>query len=148
MSNDTVNKVKLLAASNVLCKMMYFDKAGEVVVGHTHPYNHATLVSSGSVRVTLISAEGEAKPSKVFKAPTMIYIPEGESHELVALEDNTLCVCIHALRTIDEEIVAPEFLVDCVEDSPEKEIVNNKLVEKYGMPMQSLISPIPPYQPH
>jgi len=146
MQSDTVAKVALLACSNVLSKMMYFEKAGQMVIGHRHPYNHATLVATGAVKVTMTYPDPKnRRPTKIFKAPTMIYIPEGATHELVAMEDNTVCVCIHALRTIDTEILSPDFLVECIEDSSDKTLVEHKMIEEYGMPMQPLISPMPSY---
>ena len=107
-------EIKLIACSNVYSRLMNFKHAGDVEVGHRHSYNHATLVSSGSVQVDILDDDGNTTSSKTFNAPTMIYINKDDFHKITALEDNTVCVCIHALRTIDEELVEPDFLVDAI----------------------------------
>jgi quercetin dioxygenase-like cupin family protein len=75
--------------------MMHFEHAGDIEQGHCHPFDHLTLLASGSLRVTV---EGQVTE---FKAPHMIYIHKDKQHELVALEDNTTAYCIHALRSKD-----------------------------------------------
>jgi len=84
--------INIACVANLFSKMMHFKKAGDFESGHTHPFNHLTLLASGSLKVT---TDGEAT---VFKAPHMIYIHKDKRHELVALEDNTVAYCIHALR--------------------------------------------------
>lgn len=71
---------------------MHFKKAGDVEQGHTHDFDHLTLLASGSLKITI---DGEITE---FKAPHMIFIHKDKRHELVALEDNTVAYCIHALR--------------------------------------------------
>mgnify|MGYP006406333819 CR=1 FL=1 len=58
---------------------MHFSSAGDVEHGHIHPFDHLTLLAYGSLQVTV---NGKAE----------------HEHELVALEDNTVAFCIHALR--------------------------------------------------
>jgi hypothetical protein len=86
--------------------MMAFRSAGDVENGHSHKFDHLTLLAAGALKVTV---DGEATE---FKAPHMIFIRKGKDHELVALEDNTLAFCIHALRTGDrvEDIIDPASL--------------------------------------
>lgn len=81
--------------ANMFAKQMHFAKAGDVEQGHKHEFDHLTLLASGSLRVTV-----EGKTTE-FKAPHMIYIHAEKNHELVALEDNTVAYCIHALRDGD-----------------------------------------------
>tara|TARA_R110000822_G_scaffold288671_1_gene409952 strand:- start:69 stop:371 length:303 start_codon:yes stop_codon:yes gene_type:complete len=71
---------------------MHFSSAGDVEHGHIHPFDHLTLLAYGSLQVTV---NGKVTD---FKAPHMIYIKAEHEHELVALEDNTVAFCIHALR--------------------------------------------------
>lgn len=78
--------------ANLFAKQMHFAKAGDKEDGHKHEFDHLTLLASGSVRLTV---EGK---STDFKAPHMIYIRADKNHEIVALEDNTVAYCIHALR--------------------------------------------------
>ena len=112
-------EIKLLAISNVYCRLMNFKKAGDQELGHYHSYDHGTLLSVGSLRVEILDEQDNVLSEKVFTAPTFIFIRKDKKHRLTALQDNTVASCIHALRTIDEEILDPEFLVEQRELSTE-----------------------------
>lgn len=92
--------------ANLYSRMMHFQKAGDVEVGHTHQFDHLTLLASGSLKVTVDGVES------TFVAPHMIYIHKDKVHELVALEDNTVAYCIHALRNGDgvDDILDPAMI--------------------------------------
>lgn len=81
--------------ANLWCRMMDFKFTGDTEQGHTHSFDHLTLLASGSLKVTVSGM------ATVFKAPHMLYIHKDKHHELVALEDNTVAYCIHALRGAD-----------------------------------------------
>jgi quercetin dioxygenase-like cupin family protein len=98
-------EIKLVMAGNVFSRMMSFKK-GQMEKAHSHQHDHATLVSSGSVVVRIKGHE------TVYTAPSMIWISKGLIHELEALEDGTVCACIHALRDNNSEIVDPEMIPD------------------------------------
>lgn len=85
-------KVNLGCVANLFSRQMHFEKAGDTELGHTHPFDHLTLLAAGSVKVTVEGKE------TIFKAPHMIYIHKDKVHKLEALEDNTVAYCIHALR--------------------------------------------------
>jgi quercetin dioxygenase-like cupin family protein len=85
-------KVNLGCVANLFSRQMHFEKAGDMEKGHTHPFDHLTLLAAGSLKVTVDNKE------TIFKAPHMIYIHKDKVHELVALEDDTIAYCIHALR--------------------------------------------------
>jgi quercetin dioxygenase-like cupin family protein len=82
--------------ANLFARQMHFAKAGDAEEGHKHQFDHLTLLAAGSVRVTVEGKETD------FKAPHMIYIHAEKNHRLVALEDNTVAYCIHALRDGNE----------------------------------------------
>lgn len=91
--------------ANLFSRQMHFIHAGDTELGHTHQFDHLTLLASGSLRVTV---EGNTTD---FKAPHMIYIHKDKTHELVALEDNTVAFCIHALRGKDDgDILDPAMI--------------------------------------
>jgi hypothetical protein len=96
-------EITLGCVSNLWSRMMFFRSVGDIEYGHTHQFDHMTLLAAGALQVTV---NGQATE---FKAPHMILIRQGKSHELVALEDNTVAFCIHAMRTGDrvEDIVDP-----------------------------------------
>lgn len=88
----TYPKVQIGCVANLFSRQMHFEKAGDIEHGHTHPFDHLTLLAHGSLKVVVEGKE------TVFKAPHMIYIHKDKVHELTALEDNTVAFCIHALR--------------------------------------------------
>jgi hypothetical protein len=104
--------VKILAVSNVYCRLMNFEKVGDFEQGHYHDYDHGTLLAKGKLLVEMFDKEDNLVSTKVFTAPTFIMIKKDNTHRLTAMEDGTLATCIHALRTIDEEIVDSDFLVE------------------------------------
>ena len=106
MSEPQAPDVRIGCVANLYSRMMHFAKAGDIEHGHTHQFDHLTLLASGSLRVTV-----EGKTTN-FKAPHMIYIRADKNHELVALEDNTVAYCIHALRDGDgvNDIIDPESI--------------------------------------
>jgi hypothetical protein len=115
MSERKKPDVKILAVSNVYCRLMNFEKTGDFELGHYHDYDHGTLLAKGKLLVEMFDKEDNLVSTKVFTAPTFIMIKKDNTHRLTAMEDDTLATCIHALRTIDETIVDPDFLVDEME---------------------------------
>ena len=95
-------EIKLGCVANLFSRMMVFKDIGDIEYGHTHPFDHLTLLASGALRVTV---EGQTTD---FVAPHMIYIHADKTHELVALQPNTVAYCIHALRDKDN----PETILD------------------------------------
>lgn len=93
--NDGKAEFSIGCVANLFSKQMHFKKAGDAEEGHAHLFDHLTLLASGKLRVTV---DGNARD---FRAPQMVYIQAGKLHELVALEDNTVAYCIHALRDGD-----------------------------------------------
>jgi quercetin dioxygenase-like cupin family protein len=98
--------IKVACVANLYTREMKFEKAGDTELGHKHPFNHITFLSSGKLKV-----ETELGISE-FTAPHMIYIHKDYLHELTALEDDTVAYCIHALRNgdgvddiIDEDMI-------------------------------------------
>lgn len=113
-------EIKILAISNVYCRLMHFKNKGDVERGHCHTYDHGTLLSSGRLQVDMFSSNDVHESSKIFEAPTFIFIQKDAKHQLTALEDNTVAVCIHALRTMEGDILDPSFFINeaILADSP------------------------------
>lgn len=99
-------QTKMTCVSNLWIRMMHFEKSGDFNDGHTHNFDHITLLAKGSVEVDV---EGQ---KTVFKAPHLIYIAAGKEHFMTALEDDTVASCIHALRTgeKEEDILDPSMI--------------------------------------
>ncbi len=93
--------------ANLFSRMMHFEKAGDIEIGHSHQFDHLTLLAKGKLKVTV-----EGKTSE-FTAPHMIYIHKDKVHELEALTDNTVAYCIHALRDKNNnDILDPSMIPD------------------------------------
>lgn len=87
--------VQINMIDGVWVRQMHFVNKGDIEYGHKHTHNHVTLLAKGSLKVTV---EGQVSE---FNAPKMIFIHKENDHELVALEDDTLAFCIHAIRDKD-----------------------------------------------
>lgn len=108
MANSPV--VALGCVANLFSRQMHFLKKGDIEHGHSHQYDHLTLLAHGSLDVIV-----DGKKTK-FVAPSMIYIKEQKNHELIALEDNTVAYCIHALRDRKtKDILDPKMVPDGVD---------------------------------
>lgn len=97
--------VKIGCVANLYSRMMHFKRAGDIEHGHTHQFDHLTLLAKGRLRVTVDGVASE------FTAPHMIYIRADKNHELVALADDTIAYCIHALHDKETgEILDPAMI--------------------------------------
>lgn len=97
--------VQIGCVANLYSRMMHFKKAGDIEIGHTHQFDHLTLLAKGKLKVTVEEQVTE------FTAPHMIYIHKDKIHELVAMVDDTVAYCIHALRDKENnEILDPSMI--------------------------------------
>lgn len=97
--------INIGCVANLYSRMMWFEKAGDIEVGHTHQFDHLTLLAKGRLKVTVEGVSTE------FTAPHMIYIHKDKVHELEALTDETVAYCIHALRDKETgEIIDPSMI--------------------------------------
>lgn len=97
--------IKIGYVANLYSRMMHFVSAGNIEHGHTHQFDHLTLLAKGSLRVTV---DGK---STDFIAPHMIYIRADKNHELIALVDDTVAYCIHALHSKETgDILDPSMI--------------------------------------
>jgi quercetin dioxygenase-like cupin family protein len=103
-TSETIPMVSIVA--NCWVKQMKFEKAGHRHKGHSHTFDHQSLLAAGSVECNVNGA------LSVHTAPTIIYIRAGLAHGFRALEDNTVMYCIHPLRDGErvEDIITPEMV--------------------------------------
>jgi quercetin dioxygenase-like cupin family protein len=85
---------------NIWVRQNVLEKIGDNKGGHTHNFDHVSLLTKGSVRV-----EVEGQEPKDFKAPTFIVIRKDYTHNFIALEDDTNYYCVFALRDLDGEVM-------------------------------------------
>jgi quercetin dioxygenase-like cupin family protein len=90
-------QVQQFELANLYVKAMVFERAGDVESygGHMHAYDHAHFVAAGAVDVTV---NGQTTR---YVAPAMIWIAARTAHHMVAVEDKSIGLCIHALRSAD-----------------------------------------------
>ena len=100
---------------NIFFKMMCFMKRGDCNNGHSHTYDHLTVLSAGSI---LAVCDGKVG---CFRAPHLFLTPRGRVHQFFALEDNTLVTCVHALRDPQstDAIISPNY--------PPRDVCNRSL---------------------
>ena len=103
-------KITLGLVSNIWSRQMHFEKSGDIEPGHSHKFDHLTLLTNGKLQVDV---DGK---KTIFTSPHMIYISKSKMHELTALEDNTIAFCIHALREYggNGDIIDPSMVPDGV----------------------------------
>jgi len=98
-------KTTMACVSNLWVRMMHFEKTGDRNEGHSHNYDHITLLSKGRVAVDVNGIITE------FTAPHMIFIAAGKHHYITALEDDVVASCLHALKPDQaEQIVDPMMI--------------------------------------
>lgn len=90
MSKPPITDLKIV--DNVFVKLHKFLNTGDTHEGHSHTFDHITLLATGSVLMKHDNGE------QVYKAPHLIVTPKGITHQFTALEPNTMFCCIHAIR--------------------------------------------------
>jgi quercetin dioxygenase-like cupin family protein len=83
-------KIEFHFADEIFVKMIAIKKAGTMIPGHAHTYDHTSLLASGKFRLWV-----EEKLAGDYIAPTGILIKAGAKHMMLTLEDNTVFACIH-----------------------------------------------------
>lgn len=95
-------------SGNIFIREMGFLKAGDVVDGHAHDFDHTTYVTRGSIQIERLDALGRIEKTVVKKASqgyNWILIKAGVCHRLTALEDNSMGHCVYAHRNPQGEVV-------------------------------------------
>jgi len=95
-------------SGNVFIREMPFEKAGDVVDGHAHNFDHTTYVARGALLVEALDADGKVMRSATKRAAdghNWVLIRAGVCHRITALEDNSIGHCIYSHRNGQAEIV-------------------------------------------
>ena len=77
---------------------------GQVVEGHTHHFDHTTILFTGSVSVVATAPDGTSH-TQTFTAPAHFLILAQSTHEITALADNTEFWCVYSHRDAQGEVV-------------------------------------------
>jgi quercetin dioxygenase-like cupin family protein len=113
-----INATDVKLVDNVFVKMMHLKAIGDVHAGHAHTFDHITLLATGKVNMKHDSGEQE------FTAPQLIVTPKGITHQFVALSNDVLLCCVHAIRdgsTVDDvakQDLTPEEAAQLLQQFP------------------------------
>lgn len=95
-------------SGNVLVREMDFEKAGDVVVGHAHNFDHTTYIARGGLRIEHLDDSDNVVRSvdkRAVDGRNWVLIKAGVRHRITALEDHSRGHCIYSHRTPQGEIV-------------------------------------------
>lgn len=93
------------ASGNIFQRQMIFAKAGDVVQGHAHNFDHVTFVCMGGVRIERKHPDGREDSIEVMAGEPGVLIKAECIHKLTALTDGTTAFCIYAHRTPQGDVV-------------------------------------------
>jgi quercetin dioxygenase-like cupin family protein len=86
---------------NIFSKLMVLEK-GQATIGHSHHYDHMTILGKGALRVITPDSE------RIYYAPESIEIKANVHHALIALED-VHAWCVHDVSVADKENLGEPF---------------------------------------
>lgn len=95
-------------SGNIFVREMRFIKAGDVVGGHTHNFDHTTYVIRGCLKIESLNSDDTVKKTVIKKAvegKNWVLIKAGVKHRITALEDDSMGHCIYSHRNQQGEIV-------------------------------------------
>lgn len=93
---------------NIFIRPMTFAKAGDVVAGHAHKFDHTTYCARGALLVESLDEAGKVKQSAELRASEGLgwaLIKAGVIHRITAMEDGSIGHCIYAHRTPQGDVV-------------------------------------------
>ena len=90
-------KSQIRIVANQFVRVFTLAKKGDMVEGHAHTFDHLTLLAKGTVLMRTQQAI-EPPVEKRFTGPEILVTPKGLVHEFVALTDDCLLCCFHAIR--------------------------------------------------
>lgn len=101
---------------NIYVRPMDFPDVGSVVRGHTHNYDHLTIVMRGALLCRAYASDpndssyGHVGPTKEVsvEAPALIRVRKTMWHEFVALKPRSFAMCVFALRDREGNVVNDE----------------------------------------
>jgi quercetin dioxygenase-like cupin family protein len=93
-----------LVSGNIYIRKNGGMKAGQKVQGHTHNFDHTTIVFTGAAHVKAKTPDGRVIEQD-FKAPTHFLVKAEVTHEITALEDGTEFWCVYSHRTPQGDVI-------------------------------------------
>jgi hypothetical protein len=91
-------------SGNIFIRPNTLPKVGDVTHGHTHNFDHTTVVFRGAVHVRATLPNG-AVIERDFTAPAHFLVRADVEHEITALADDTVYWCVYAHRDAQGDVV-------------------------------------------
>ena len=92
------------ASGNIYIRRVRLAKAGDVLHGHTHNFDHTTIVFTGAVHVHA-TCEAGCNKKQDFAAPSHFLVRKDWRHEITALVDGTEFWCVYSHRDPQGNVV-------------------------------------------
>lgn len=89
-------------SGNVYIREMRFERAGDLVEGHRHNFDHTTYVVRGSLLIEELADDGSvlrAVTKRATDGHNWVLIRAGAVHRITALEGPSLGHCIYSHRS-------------------------------------------------
>lgn len=109
MTPAEASRITEWVSGNIFIRPMRLPRAGDVVNGHAHNFDHTTYVTRGAARIERLRADGSVEDAVEKRAGdtfNWVLIRAGVIHRITALEDETMAHCIYSHRTPQGEVVA------------------------------------------
>lgn len=91
-------------SGNIYIRPNQLPSKGDRVDGHTHNFDHTTIVFKGAVHVRATLPDGRVI-ERDFTAPSHFLVRADVAHEITALTENTEFWCVYAHRTPQGDVV-------------------------------------------
>lgn len=104
-------QVDFKTCDGMFVKQIFVHKANSIIPQHAHVLDHTTLLAKGSI----VLRRPERQESEQLTAPQIIFIPAGEVHEFITLEDGVVLYCLHNLHHGDAPQILREHQLDIEE---------------------------------
>ena len=91
-------------SGNVYIRPNVLPEVGSMVDGHTHNFDHTTIVFTGSVKVTATLPDGSVQEGE-FIAPAHFLVRADVMHRIVATAPGTQFWCVYSHHTPQGDVV-------------------------------------------
>lgn len=91
-------------SGNIFIRPTTFAAVGDKTQGHTHNFDHTTIVYSGAVHVRAVTPDGRVI-ERDFRAPAHFLVLAEVKHEITALEAGSTFWCVYAHREPNGDVV-------------------------------------------
>jgi hypothetical protein len=104
MEIEDTEPTEFISGNVFIRKMMRLVDAGFRIAGHTHQFDHTTIVFSGAIRVKFKLPGGQIGEHD-YHAPNHFLVRKEVEHEITALKDGTTVWCVYSHRDPQGEVV-------------------------------------------